>query len=201
MKLDLSNPNLRPFVYPYEMRMELPDLTGQTEMPGSGNCFEDAAAFDVYTANSNRFRILVNHVLDKLSGTVKITNEGRSRNALKTILLNLWRARWLGMPVRYSRDKNYYTRDRRYGKLHFKFDRLIRLIDGMESLGYIQQKEGFFDHDKNLGRQTRMWGTPKLWVLYEYYSILNQRLLKDHEPEELIILRDKSKLKKGHRIP
>ena len=30
------------------MGMELPDLTGQTEMPGSGNCFEDAAAFDVY---------------------------------------------------------------------------------------------------------------------------------------------------------
>ena len=201
MKLDLSDPNLRPFVYPYEMRMELPDLTDQTEIPGSGNWFEDAAVFDVYTAHSNGFRRLVNYVFDKLSGTVKITNKDRSKKAIKTILLNLWRARWLGMPVRYSRNKNYYTRAKRYGKLHFKFDRLLPLIDGMESLGYLQQKEGFFDHDKNLGRQTRMWGTPKLWVLYEYYSILNQRLLEDYEPEELIILRDGSKLKKeiGYR--
>ena len=78
----------------------------------------------------------------------------RSKEALKTVLLNLELARRLNVPVRYARNKNWYSHDARYGKLHFKYDRLIPIIDGLEALGYVQQKTGIFNQDKGFGRQT-----------------------------------------------
>jgi hypothetical protein len=108
---------------------------------------------------------------------------------LKTIVSNLWLARIMGVPVRYSRSKNHYTRHRRYGRLYFKYRRLIRLIDLLEDLGFIEQKTAFFARDKNLGRQTRMWGTDKLWRLFERHQIHDTSFIQKPEMEELILLR------------
>ena len=95
------------------------------------------------------------------------------------------------MPVRYSRKKSYYTRHQRYGQLHFKYRRLVQIIDALYGLGYIQQKQGFFVREKDLGRQTRMWGTDKLWALFEHHHIVGKDFIQVPEPEELIELRIK----------
>ena len=120
----------------------------------------------------------------------------RSKEALKTVLLNLELARRLNVPVRYSRNKNWYSHDARYGKLHFKYGRLIPIIDGLEALGYVQQKTGIFNQDKGFGRQTRMWGTDRLWRLFDKHELLDADIIEVPEHDELIILRDDSKFKK-----
>ena len=97
----------------------------------------------------------------------------RSKEALKTVLLNLELARRLNVPVRYARNKNWYSHDARYGKLHFKYGRLIPIIDGLEVLGYVQQKTGIFNQDKGFGRQSRMWGTDRLWRLFDKHELLD----------------------------
>ena len=78
---------------------------------------------------------------------IKVSSKSRLKEALKTILINLFIAKQLGKPVRYSRDRSWYTRDSKYGMLFFKYDRIIPIIDAMEDLGFIEQKEGFFIRD------------------------------------------------------
>ena len=94
------------------------------------------------------------------------------------------------MPLRYSRKKAQYTRHRRYGRLHFKYRRLVQVIDALDALGYVEQKHGFFARGKDLGRQTRMWGTDKLWTLFEHHQVIGTDFIQVPEPEELIVLRD-----------
>jgi hypothetical protein len=101
------------------------------------------------------------------------------------------------MPVKYSRDRNFYVRDdARYKKLFFKYDRIIPIIDTLEALGYIKQLNGIFIFDKGFGRQTRMWGTDKLWSAFTNNFITPKTGLY-HKPkrEELIVLRDNTKHK------
>jgi hypothetical protein len=199
--LNLSDLGIRPIIYPFEMGMAIPEVPDDTKDLRKDNWLEVALPFDVFLANSYRFRKLVNYLFRELSEIVKISRKHRARDALKTILINLWLGRLIDKPVRYSRNKNFYTRDRRYGKLFFKYDILLPLIDGLERLGYIKQKTGIYVIEKQFGRQTRMWGTPKLWVLFEYHSILGGDFIDVPGPEELIILRDNSKYKKeiGYR--
>jgi hypothetical protein len=121
----------------------------------------------------------------------------RSKEALKTVLLNLEMARRLNVPVRYARNKNSYSHDARYGKLHFKYGRLIPIIDGLEALGYVQQKTGIFNQDKGFGRQSRMWGTDGLWRLFHKHGLIDADIIEVPEHDELIILRDGSEFKKA----
>ena len=133
----------------------------------------------------------MNELFDEVSAILPIQNEHRIKEAIKTIALNLWRARWMDMPVRFSRKKVHYTRHRRYGRLHFKYRRLVQIIDRLDVLGYLEQKQGFFVRGKDLGRQTRMWGTDKLWALFEHHQIIGKDFIQVPEPEELIELRTK----------
>jgi len=57
---------------------------------------------------------LVDHLFDEVSDVAKITNEYRSKEALKLILINLYKGYRRGRAVRYSRDKAYYAAGTRY---------------------------------------------------------------------------------------
>ena len=163
-------------------------------MPTQKNWFEHALDLEIYHSNSKRLRRLVNTIFKEVSEIIKISNKNRSKEALKLVLINLYHARLLDMPVKYSRDRNFYVRDdARYKKLFFKYDRLIPIIDALETLGYINKIEGRFFHDKGFGRQTRMWGTPKLWSVFTY-NFITPKTSSYHKSdrEELIVLRDKT---------
>ena len=162
---------------------------GIQEMPEDENWLEDALPLTVFTSDCPKIRALVNDLFDEVSATLPNRNEHRIKESIKTIVLNLWRARLMDMPVRYSRKKAHYTRHRRYGRLHFKYRRLVQVIDRLDALGYLEQKQGFFARQKDLGRQTRMWGTNKLWALFEHYQVNGTDFIQVPEPEELIELR------------
>ena len=145
------------------------------------------------------FRGIVDKVFGEVSGLINISSPKRSRDALKTVLLNLWVSYLMGAPVRYSRRKNSYVRDSRYGQLFMKFDRLIPIIDALEQLGYINQQGGWQDRDTGVRRQTRMWGTGKLWHLFKRSGLMDRHIVLPPEPGELIILRDADKREIGYR--
>lgn len=160
------------------------------------NWFENAIDLEVYRSELTIFQILVNVLFTEISHHIKITSPTRYKEALKVVLINLWVSRIMNAPVKYSRDRNRYVRDRRYGKLFLKYDRIIPIIDTLHVLNYIDQKEGLFFYEKKFGRQTRMWGTWKLWNKFNDLGLLTTGSFstKPH-PEELIILKDDNKQK------
>jgi len=170
------------------------------------NCNEkdwlkDAVPMDAALSSSRRLRSLVDALFEEITPLIKVSSKSRQKEALKTTLINLIRADQLDKPVRYSRDKNRYTKDRRYGKLHFKYDRLIPIINELENLGYIEQSSFYFDHEKKEGLQTRMWGTNKLWTLCQEHRLIQSLPIIPELPEdeEIIILRNEDKQDIGYR--
>ena len=162
---------------------------------------EDAVPLGVYRSKSTRLRRLVDAMFPEIAGLVKVSSQSRQKDALKTILLNLYHARECERPIRYSRNKNDYTRDRRYGQLHFKYDRILPLIDALEQLGYVEQRTGFYYREDDNGKQTRCWGTDKLWDRFAEFG-LHQPVFFQPVPaggDEVVILRNQDKHPIGYR--
>ncbi|MFC1827784.1 hypothetical protein ACFLZQ_07650, partial [Thermodesulfobacteriota bacterium] len=137
-------------------------------------------------------------VVDILSSEVfaKLTNIKEKhlyKDALKLILLNLYVAWCFGKSVRYSRNKNNYSRHERYGLLHFKRDRILPIVYSLEELGYIQQSIGHYDAKRGTGRQTRMWALPKLILLFQVNDFAHPGIIQREQPEEIIELRNNNK--------
>jgi hypothetical protein len=160
------------------------------EQEPGGQWLENALLLNPYLSNSEAVRNLVSAILEDVSRVVRISSRGRSYDALKAILLTLWVSHLVGTPVRYSRRKNDYVRDSRYGEVFFRYDRIIPLVDALESRGFIKQKLGWSDDRSGIGRQTRMWGTRKLWNRFKRFGIEDHTAVLPPEPEELIVLRD-----------
>jgi hypothetical protein len=171
----------------------------EIEKEPGGQWLENALLLNPYLSNSEAVRGLVNAILEDVSRVVKISSRGRSYDALKAILLSLWVSNLVGTPVRYSRRKNDYVRDARYGEVHFKYDRIIPLVDALESRGFIKQKLGWSDDRSGIGRQTRMWGTVKLWNRFRRFGINDHTAVLPPEPVELIVLRDEEKREVAYR--
>ena len=162
---------------------------------------ENAIPLDVYHSKSKRLRGLVASIYEEVAKVIKISTPSKTKAAIKTILINLWFARFMGKPIKYSRDRSAYTRDRRYGKLFFKYDRMIPVIDALEKLGYIEHKQGFYVSDEGYGRQSRMWATSRLWQYFYTHRLREPGFFCVNRPEDVIILRDASKFKKEVGYP
>jgi hypothetical protein len=159
----------------------------------TGQWLENALLLNPYLSDSEAVRNLVNTILEDVSQVITISSRRRSYDALKTILLTLWVSHLVGTPVRYSRRKNDYAGNGQYRKVYFKFDRVIPLIDALENRGFIKQIKGWNDRRSGIGRQSRMWGTVRLWNLFRRCGINDQNVIIPPEPDELIILRDGNK--------
>jgi len=156
----------------------------------------DAVKMKPMKSSCRRLDDLVDEVFEEIAPLVKVSSRPRQKEALKTILLNLIHADNLDKPVRFSRDKNRYTRDKRYGLLHYKYDRLIPIINAMEQIGYIEQSSYYNDpNDESYGLQTRMWGTDQLWETLREYRLTHpfNPVPKLPEEKEVIVLRNEDK--------
>ena len=154
------------------------------------------------TSTCRRLDVLIDDLFEEISQSVKVSSRPRQKAALETILLNLINAYNLDKPVRYARDKNRYTRARRYGLRHYTYDRLIPIINAMERLGYIEQSSFYKDPDDDrYGLQTRMWGTDRLWARVHEYRLTYPFGPPPKPPEEkdVIVLRNNKKQDIGYR--
>jgi hypothetical protein len=109
---------------------------------------------------------------------------------LKVVVLDLFVA-YLGDPlvfIGYSRNKNSYGKDTRLAKLFLNYRPMMRVIDGLESLGFIENHKGFYDLSRQSGLQSRMRATPALINLIETGGVTP--LMVSNEDGEVIALRD-----------
>jgi hypothetical protein len=129
------------------------------------------------------------HMLEELcmKGTKKEFNH------VTVVLLNLYYAYCLdpSMWVLYSRDRNDYNEGKRYNKLFIKYDILIRTVDGLLALEYIEHINGF--NDRRPGGQSfgpKMKATRKLIELIEGVHGVQFKMIGKFAPDELVILRN-----------
>ncbi|WP_041280286.1 hypothetical protein [Desulfosudis oleivorans] len=162
----------------------------------------DAVKMRPMESSSRRLDAFVDAMFEEVASFMKVSSRTRQTKALRAVLLNLINAHHLDRPVRYSRNKNRYTRDRRYGQHHYTYDRLIPIIDALERLGYIEQSSYYKDPDDDrYGLQTRMWGTELLWARCRRYRVTHYFGLALNPPEEkeVIVLRNKEKQDRPYR--
>ncbi len=154
-------------------------------------------------ATAPEVKLIIDRLFEELiqrieaDGTVKRTKAkktlDRVNRTCKVILLNLYVAYLLGVPVRYSRDKNRYGKHKRYGSVLRSYSHIIACMKALEGLGLIGQKPWVNDRDKGIGRQTRMWATPYLIGMFHQINIHRQQRVFVEGHTELIELRDEGK--------
>ena len=118
-------------------------------------------------------------------------------NHVTVVLLNLYHAYCLDPEkwVMYSRDRNEYDEGTRYNKLFIKYDNMIKTVDGLLKLEYIEHVKGF--HDRRPGGKSfapRMKATSKLIDLVEKKHSVTFEMIDKYVPDELIVLRDADKV-------
>ena len=120
------------------------------------------------------------------------TEEYRSKETLKIILINLIVANDMAVAVRYSRRTSSYTRNSRYGRIYFTFKRVIPIIDTLIGMGYVESWKGYYNRKDDIRRESRMAATENLVRLFEEYEIFGLDYIGVSPPdiEDLIQLRD-----------
>jgi len=159
---------------------------------------ENAIELDTYQMSEYPFvktiaERLFQELIERDPRRKKTDNEEyRTMETLKIILINLIIAHDMGVAVQYSRRKIKYNKEGRYGRIFFKYDRVIPIIDALIDMGYVEHNMGFYDRDKNYGRNSRMAATEKLIALFydnEYYTI-DYVGITPPDRDDLIQLRD-----------
>jgi len=164
------------------------------EKPKTENWFENSLQLDVHAGSTYpQVKDLTDDLFKEISKRISINNKIRSKETLKTILLNLWVAYHDDKPVNYSRSPNSYAHNRRYGKLHFKYNRVISIIDALEDMGFLKQVKGFYDKDKNLGRKTRMYASHDLIKTFNKDIPGSFEVVERLPRREIIELKDEAK--------
>ena len=138
---------------------------------------------------------VINSLLSELNDSNLIKNSPRKRilKHLKVVILDLYVA-YLGDPlvyVSYPRSKDAYRQDQRMKQLFLGYGPMTTVINGLASLGYLQDHRGFYDQGRKTGFQSRMRATSKLIDLIENYSVVPSMIAL--EDDQLIILRDADK--------
>jgi hypothetical protein len=194
--------------YPVHSDVKFKDgnLTWTEEAKGwhnQGAWLNNALELDVFNSKDEKLKTLTHNLFAEIEETSSkiFKSPDRAKQTLKMLLINLWISNLMGVPVRYSRSRNDYVKDARYGQLFFKFDTLIPIIDILKELGYIEQKIGRSKYeDKNSGFHTRMWANFTLIGLFIKYQLITPSFFYKPELKELIILNREVEVKRKDNI-
>lgn len=118
-------------------------------------------------------------------------NEAIRKKHVKVLLLSLY-VNWLADPKLYTafeRNVNAYKPKSRYNAVHIS-KTMIKVVDKLLIAGLINQKDGFFDRGRGIGRTSRLSPTETLISFFEDASFTELDVF-EHADRECIILRDK----------
>ena len=90
--------------------------------------------------------------------------------------------------IGYSRARSGYGKGTRLARLFFGYRPMIRVIDGLETLGFIENHIGFYDKKRKFGFQSRMRATPALIDLIETGGVTS--FMVSYDIGEVVLLRD-----------
>ena len=68
---------------------------------------------------------------------------------------------------------------------------MMRVVDSLVALGYIENHKGFLDRSRGIGFQSRMRATPKLIDLIQRHEVTPAMI--EREDDDVIVLRDEDK--------
>ena len=97
--------------------------------------------------------------------------------------------------IGYPRNREKYSKETRLGQMFFGYRPMMRVVDGLAGLGYLENHKGFQDQSSGHSRQSRMRATQSLIGLIEGHSVTP--VMIERESKELLVLRNAS----GEGIP
>lgn len=131
-----------------------------------GRVLNHSRELDVHRSSDHpEANAFVNQIWDAYFGN---GNEDIRKKHIKVVLLDLY-VRWSTDPtlkITVSRRVSDYKAKWRYNALHIS-KLTIDVVDKLELAGLIHQAIGFYNHDDDTGRTTRIWPTPKLISMFE----------------------------------
>ena len=138
---------------------------------------------------------MITYLYDEMKSSGLIGKSPRKKilKHLKVVVLDLYVA-YLHDPLvylGYSRRRDDYSGASRLGQLYLGYRPMIRVVDGLLDLGYLEHHKGFQDLASGRSFLSRMRATPKLIDLIENYSVAPSMI--SLEDDQLIILRDADK--------
>jgi len=107
------------------------------------------------------------------------------KECLINTIVNLKLSWVTGNYLRYSRRKNHYAEiPFRYRKDFYTYDIIVKIMDGLASLGFIEQIPGFI----NLNDQSKLQTAIKP---AGDFAVVQQNTISDVPPAELVVLKDR----------
>ena len=166
----------------------------RTDLNNKDN-LENAFAFKPnLTVSSKIYQKFYKQLITIFKFKHKFSNTKKFKKNLNIIIANLANVYFLkeGYFVFYSRDANNYKLIERYNPHKFTFVPVKRAIKFLIESSLISHKMGFYDHEKQRGKRSRMRANPGLIELFKYcgledFHIREQNIesirLKDEEKQ------------------
>jgi len=126
----------------------------------------------------------------KEAGLIKGSPRDKVLRHLKVVVLDLYVA-YMRDPlvyVAYPRNSDAYGPGTRLRKLHLGLDSMKKVVDGLSSLGYLDDHSGFHDRTTGVGYLSRMRATSSLISLIQDYDIVTSMVSTGDA--DVIVLRE-----------
>jgi hypothetical protein len=138
---------------------------------------------------------IITYLFDEMksSGLIGKSAKDQILKHLKVVVLDLYIA-YVGDPLvylGYPRGKDNYSKESRLGRLFLRYRPMMRVVDGLIDLGYLEHQKGFQDQASGRGYLSRMRATPALIDLIKTGGVTP--FMVSYEDGELIALRDEDK--------
>ena len=136
--------------------------------------FNNAFAFKPnLTISSKIYQKIYKQLITIFRFKHKFSNTKKFKKNLNIIIANLANAYFLkeGYFIFYTRDANNYKLAERYNPHKLSYRPAIRAIKFLITASLISHKKGFFDHDKEWGKRSRMRASPGLIEILKYCGL------------------------------
>ena len=157
---------------------------------------------DLTTKHPDKLVKAVEILWPDVKANAKIAREyERFPNHLKIILLNLLHSHRIDpdMVISYSADKNIYKNPKKDGSFILKYHSMVKIIDALSRLEYVETFVGYYDKSKGAGKRSRMRATAKLIDFSNLHACTFQIIDASIDKEGTIILRDADKKAIGYK--
>ena len=126
----------------------------------------------------------------KKSGCLGKSSQTKILKHLKAVVLDLY-LRYSFDPksyIGYPRNRARYSKDSRLGQMFFGYRPMMRVVDGLEALGYLESHKGFQVRSTGTSRQARMRASRSLIDLIEGHSV--KPVMVERENQAVLVLRN-----------
>jgi len=165
---------------------------------GNKNKFENSRSLGFHRwSDASEVDEAVEFLVKELRKTKTAKNLKRKKLKvnLRVLILNLFHHRWPSTETytSYSRSKDKYRKSARYNPRGVCYP-LVHVVDGLVDLGYVEQKNGFYDRRVDGRSKTaRVWATQKLIGLMENKFRITRSMAAEIEGKELVHLKNSEK--------